>query len=97
VFSTDVSATLTAANLVLTAQDGSTIDPSLSAVTWDAAHNTATWTFPGLAGGTLSAGTFRVSIKADVTDPATGLHLDGNKDGLGGDDFVSAKAYRSRG
>ena len=96
VFSADISTTLAAGDLVLTAADGTTIDPSLMAVTWDAGHNTATWTFPGLTGGALPAGIYRVSLKADLADPATGLHLDGNKDGLGGDDYVAAKAFHSR-
>jgi hypothetical protein len=96
VFSADVSTTLAAGDLVLTAADGTTIDPSLMAVTWDAGHNTAKWTFPGLTGGALPAGIYRVSLKADLADPATGLHLDGNKDGLGGDDYVAAKAFHTR-
>src|SRR5207249_5546 len=96
-FSADVSASLTAADLILTAADGAAIDPAAMAVAWDPAHNAATWTFPSLPGGVLPAGPYHVAVRASAIVDAAGRHLDGNKDGLGGDDYVSAKTYKSRG
>jgi hypothetical protein len=63
------------------------IDPASIAVTFDAASNTATFTFPGLPGGVLPAGRYRVTlVAAGVT--AGGVALDGNGDGTPGDDYV---------
>ena len=96
-FSSNVSSTLTASALTLTAQDGSTIDPSLLSMTYDPKRNVATWTFPALPNAVLPAGPYRVTLSAATIADAGGRHLDGNRDGLGGDDFVSAKVYKSKG
>jgi hypothetical protein len=96
-FSVDVSAALAAADLVMMAADGTVVDSTLMAVAWDAKRRSATWTFPGLAGGRLPAGSYRVGIRASAIADAAGRHLDGNKDGVGGDDYAPAKAYKSRG
>jgi hypothetical protein len=87
-FSEDVSASLSADDLVLAGAGGAAIDPSLTAVSYDAARRAATWTFPGLPGGALPAGKYRATIlSAGLTD-AAGQPLDGNHDHAPGGDFV---------
>ena len=55
-FSEDVGPSLNANELTLQSEDGQTIDAASMAMTWDAAHNTATWTFPGSTDARLPAG-----------------------------------------
>jgi hypothetical protein len=82
---------------VLTGEAGNALDASAFAVAYDPASRSATWTFPSLSGAALPAGRYRVSVlAADVVD-AEGRRLDGNRDGLEGDDFVWAKTVRSKG
>ena len=73
--------------------------PSRAAVSssYSPKTRTATWTFPGETDGALPAGTFRVTINAATITDAAGRHLDGNKDGGGGGDYVWKKTLRSKG
>jgi hypothetical protein len=64
------------------------------AMTYDPRHRVATWTFPGFPAQSLPAGEYQLTLRSSSISDATGLHLDGNKDGLGGDDFVLSKLLR---
>ncbi|MDB5171467.1 MAG: hypothetical protein JWN51_240 [Phycisphaerales bacterium] len=96
-FSADVSAGLTVNNMVLQAEDGQMVDPWLMTLSWDARHNTATWAFAGEPGGCLPAGRWRVRLVAGGVVDLGGRPLDGNRDGIGGDDYVSPKVIVSKG
>jgi ELWxxDGT repeat protein len=71
-FSEDVSASLAAADLVVTPIDGgATIAPAATALAYDPRNNAAALTFPGLAGGRLPDGNYRVTAAGGgVTDAA---------------------------
>ncbi|HEX4796007.1 MAG TPA: right-handed parallel beta-helix repeat-containing protein [Humisphaera sp.] len=90
-FSADVSASLQVGDLVLQSEDGQTIDPSLMTLSTDAAHDSAVWTFPGEPDGVLPAGRWHVRVLAASVMDAGGRQLDGNRDEIGGDDFVLVK------
>jgi hypothetical protein len=45
-------------------------------------------TYTGNEAGVLSEGRYRLTLHADQFFAATGLVIDGNRDGIGGDDFV---------
>ncbi len=96
-FSSDVGSTLAAADLVLTDAAGGVTPAASLAMTYIASKGTAVWTFPGLTNGALPAGVYHVRLVAAKIADAAGRLLDGNRDGVGGDDFVSSKGYRSKG
>ncbi len=83
-FSKDVSASLQASDLHLqNLTTGQAVDPAATAVSYDPATNRATWTFPGLAGKTLTNGNYTATLaSAGITD-SQGNTLDGNGDGIG--------------
>lgn len=64
------------------------IDPADTEMTYDPQTHTATWTFPGLPGESLPYGhVFYAAFQSyDVTDLEANW-LDGNADGLAGDDY----------
>ena len=75
-FNVDVSASLAASDLQLTNQTtGQTIDPANIAVSYNSSTNTATFTFPGFAGGLLPVGTYKMSIAASSVTSAGGFPL----------------------
>jgi subtilisin-like proprotein convertase family protein len=57
-------------------------------VTYDPASRTATVTFSGLSDGLFPDGNYTARLKADRVTLADGGMLDGNGDGLGGDDYT---------
>jgi hypothetical protein len=63
---------------------GATIDPTGVAVSWNVSTRTATLTFPGLSGGSLADGRYRLTISGESVIGANGLALDGNGDGTAG-------------
>jgi hypothetical protein len=70
-FSEDVHFNLDASDLILTNNTTSTTVPAanIAAPIWDAATSTATFTFPGYAGGQLPGGKYTVTLNtAGVTD-----------------------------
>jgi hypothetical protein len=94
-FSEDVGTSIDAGDLSIVAEDGSRIvAPEQQAVTYDAAKRTATFTFPGLEGAALPAGTrFRVVLTgAGVTD-SIGQTLAGDRSGTPGVDYAPAKWF----
>jgi hypothetical protein len=87
-FSSDVSASLASGLLLVNTTTGQTIPLASVAIQFNAADNSATVSFPGLPGGSLPDGRYRLTLRAaDIVNRA-GLHLDGNGDGVTGDDFV---------
>jgi hypothetical protein len=71
------------------------LDLSAASVTYDAAKRRLTWTFPQLLNGQLPAGQYQVQLKAARSLTAVDSKaLDGNRDGLGGDDFVYSKLLK---
>lgn len=93
-FSEDVSASLAADDLFLLASDGSRIDPSTTAISYDPARHAATWTFPGFPGARPPAGLYRLVLPAWAITDAAGQLLDGNRDKTPGDDFAPAKPLK---
>jgi len=68
---------------------GQTIAPSLTHVDYSPGNHVAVWTFPGFAHGMLPDGNYTARLKASQVTIAGGGQLDGNGDGLGGDDFLT--------
>jgi hypothetical protein len=70
VFSGNVSASLSTADLTVTNQTDSTVIPTASlALSYNPGNNTATLTFPGFANGVLPDGNYQVVVNAaGVTD-----------------------------
>ena len=95
-FSSDVGSTLNAGALVLTDGQGNAVAPALMNVSYEPISHTATWTFPGLINGRLAAGAYHVRLLGSVIADVQGRHLDGNGDGIGGDDLVWGGIVHSR-
>lgn len=70
VFSENVSASLAASDVTITRRDDNSVIPTGSiALSYDTGTNTASFSFPGLPGGVLPDGNYRISIPAgSVTD-----------------------------
>lgn len=82
-FNNDVSASLDVTDLqVLNVTMGESVNVSDMAVSYDPERNMATWTFPGLAGETLSDGNYEAT-STNLMDP-DGEMLDGDEDGTPG-------------
>lgn len=100
--STDLSALPSAGDLVLTtltdptSADGipATIDLSAAAVTYDAARREVTWTLPTTA--PLPAGRYSAVLRAGELQSTDLKPLDGNADGVGGDDYSRPNPFRIR-
>jgi hypothetical protein len=93
-FSGDVSGSIDRGDLVVLGADGTRIDPTQMAVSYDAAKNAATWTFSGLPDGALPAGAYQLSLTALGITDSTGRMLDGNGDGSPGTDYTSARRLK---
>ena len=88
-FSEDVSASISVGDLVVrNVLTDESIAVADMAVAYDATHDKATWTFPGLPGGSLPDGNWEVSLLAAGVADAAGNSLDGNGDGTEGDNCV---------
>jgi len=95
-FSENVSSSLDAGDLFLvSAADGSRlVAPEQQAVSYDAARNTATFTFPGLADAALPAGSkFHVVLAGSGVTDAVGQMLAGDKTGAAGVDYAPVKTF----
>ena len=87
-FNQDVSATLDKADLVVANRDtGRIIRVRDMNMTYDRINHVAVWTFPGISRGLLPAGRWRVRLLGDGIR-GSGKSLDGNGDGLTGDDWT---------
>jgi hypothetical protein len=96
VFTANIATGVDRSDLLLQSSDGTTIDDTALTVTTDATGRIATWTFPGLPGKILPAGSWQVTLRGCITDNR-GQQLDGQADGIGGDDFHSPHRLISHG
>jgi hypothetical protein len=63
-------------------------------VTYDAARNTATFTFPGLADGALPSGSkFHVVLAGSGVTDSVGQSLAGDRTGAAGIDYAPVKWF----
>src|SRR5205085_11998214 len=67
---------------------GQAIPASALRVDYSPGPRSAVWTFPGYPHGILPDGNYVARLNASRITVAGGGMLDGNGDGLGGDDFV---------
>jgi subtilisin-like proprotein convertase family protein len=89
-FDRDVGASITPDDLELKNETSWQIIPvSLTHVDYSSNSHTAIWSFPGYAHGILPDGNYTARLKASQITVAGGGQLDGNGDGVGGDDFFS--------
>jgi hypothetical protein len=87
-FSKNVQASLTTADLQLTnLTTGQLVSTASISLSYNATSNLATFTFPGLANGRLSTGRYRAVLLASGIN-ASGVSLDGNGDGVSGDNYT---------
>lgn len=87
-FSDDVSASLGAADAVLTRLGAAQVIPTSAIyLVYDRPGNVATFSFPGLAAGKLPAGDYRLVLQSAAINSTLGLALDGNADGAAGGDY----------
>lgn len=88
-FSEDVSASLSYDDLsIIDKATGLELDLSGGTVSWDTGTNAATWLLGSLADSTIPDGFLQVGLDADGIQDGGGAFLDGNRDGIGGDDFT---------
>ena len=67
------------------------VDTSLAQTSYDAGTNTATWTFPAQAGQpAVGDGNYRATLASMTVYDAAGNPLDGDRDGVGGDEYTFA-------
>jgi len=93
-FDDDVSASLDGTNLTLVnLTTDTTIASSNMVFNYDPATNTATWTFPGLSGGSLPDGNYKATLTGVVD--GDGNLLDGDGDGTpgGAHEFLTFRLF----
>ncbi|HEX8910943.1 MAG TPA: hypothetical protein VF796_01190 [Humisphaera sp.] len=100
-FTQDLSAVPAAGDLHLVAADGTAVDLTGAVVEYDPERRLATWTFPtlalpGLAVGQLPESSYTLTLSAATVRSTDAKPLDGNGDGLGGDDYLMAKPLKVR-
>src|SRR5687767_12936532 len=67
------------------------IDTSAATTSYDGGTNTATWTFPSQSGrAMLPDGNYRATLASMTVYDAAGNPLDGDRDGVGGDEYTFA-------
>jgi hypothetical protein len=77
VFSENVSASLAVADVTITRRDDNSVIPTGSiALSYNAGTNTASFSFPGLPGGVLPDGNYRISLPAGSVTDSFGNALD---------------------
>jgi len=87
-FNEDVGQGLTKNALTLTNLGSNVAVPAADiAVAYDTTTHTATFTFPGFAGGQLPNGNYQAVLAASAVKDLASNSLDGNGDGTGGDDY----------
>jgi hypothetical protein len=94
-FTQDLAVPPTSADLRLVGVDAVAV-PAGTAMEYDSARRLATFTFPQYANGQLPAGNFTLSLAAATLQSPDGKPLDGNADGLAGDDYLLAKPLKVR-
>jgi hypothetical protein len=94
-FDKDVSGKLAAGDLVIVnTQTQQKVRTSAMQFAYDKTTNRASWTFPGLKRDMLAAGQYEVKLSGQSIVDAKGTKLDGNADGIAGDDFIRAMRIR---
>ncbi|HEX5243992.1 MAG TPA: hypothetical protein VFW23_12075, partial [Tepidisphaeraceae bacterium] len=88
-FSENVGAGIQQSALTVSSADGQTINGADLSFSWDAAHDTGTWTFSSEPNGILPAGRWTARLSASMIVNSTGEQLDGSHDGAGGGDYAS--------
>lgn len=88
-FSENVGSAIQPAALTLSSADGQTINGADLSFSWDAAHDTGSWTFSSEPAGVLPPGRWSARLFASMIVNATGQQLDGNHNGAGGDDHIA--------
>ena len=90
-FSADVGSSLAASDMVLhNLTTGTDVRGSALSLAYDPATFTATWTWAGLAQGTLTEGYYLATLSPAGVMDDSGIPLDGNGDGVAGDDYTFA-------
>jgi hypothetical protein len=88
-FDQDVASSISTDDIEVRNETTGQIIPTASLhLDYTAANHTAVWTFPGLNQTLLPDGNYTARLKASQITLADGGMLDGNGDGLGGDDFT---------
>ena len=85
VFDSDANVNAEDLSLVNNSIGGVSINVDAVSFSYDASTSTAVWDFTSRP--SLAAGFYSIRLDADIT--SGGLALDGNGDGVGGDDFVT--------
>jgi len=88
-FSENVGAGIEQSALTLSSADGQTINGADLPFSWDAAHDTGTWTFSNEVSGILPAGRWSAHLSASMIVNSIGQQLDGNYNGIAGDDYIA--------
>lgn len=87
-FSEDVGATLSVQDLVIkNLKTNELISAASMSMGYDAGERVATYTFPGLSDGQFAPGRYAVILRAAGVTDVRGNSLDGDGNGVGGDDF----------
>src|SRR4051794_28871257 len=88
-FDANVAASINPADLRLwNATTRQFVDTSAAATSYAAATNTATWTFPFRFGQPmLPDGNYRATVQSMTVYDSAGKPLDGDRDGVGGDEY----------
>jgi uncharacterized delta-60 repeat protein len=93
-FTSNVGSSLSLADLSLVnLTTGTTPAPGSMSLAYESATNVATLTFPGLPNQILSDGRYRLTLSASGISDINGFRLDGNGDGIPGDDYVHNFAF----
>jgi uncharacterized delta-60 repeat protein len=88
-FTSNVGATLSLSDLSLVnLTTGTTPAPGTMNLSYDPGTNVAMVTFPGLPNQNLADGRYRLTLSASGISDVNGFRLDGNGDGVPGDDYV---------
>jgi hypothetical protein len=83
-FGSAIATNLASALTILNRTTGQTLAAGQVAFTYDPATQTATWQLPA----SLADGNYRATLSAAAVADAQGRHLDGNSDGVAGDDYA---------
>ncbi len=95
IFDMNVSVAVTDLTFVNNESDGTPVNLTGVTMTYDAGTATALWDFTAVSG--METGVYTVTLHADNIRETAGLLLDGNGDGMGGDNYVYTLLVARRG